>query len=179
VVREFKSARDQTKINEAVKKHRSSSGRGGGRGRASGRGRGRGGGNGNQSSTTINYTTNGAYRRPVAGEKTRSISGNTHYPCGKCGWNTSHSSAYHSNGIKDPRSFVMPDSYLGVAATAASSLTASTTDTQLLAAAKADGKREALLEMRSASVDIQATSTDIDEAAAGGLLSELISLALK
>ena len=91
----------------------------------------------------------------------------------------SHSTSYHSKGIKDPRSFVMPDSYLGVAATAASSLTASTTDTQLLAAAKADGKREALLEMRSASVDIQATSTDVNEAAAGGLLSELISLALK
>ena len=73
----------------------------------------------------------------------------------------------------------MPDSYLGVAGTATSSLTASTADTKSLVAAKAEGKREALLEMRSASVDIQATSTDIDEAAAGGLLSELLSLALK
>ena len=73
----------------------------------------------------------------------------------------------------------MLDSYLGIAVTAASSLTMITADTKSLVAAKAEGKREALLEIRSASVDIQETSTNVDEAAAGVLLSELLSLALK
>jgi hypothetical protein len=100
--------KQRTEWKETARNRTSGGGRGG-RGRngggrnggGRGKGRGRGGGNGKNNDKAgggSKYSPSGQFRRPEAGEDTRTIMGNLCYPCSHCGWNDQHSTANHKGG---------------------------------------------------------------------------------
>ena len=95
-----KIATNHKKTNEAQREGERGNGGRGGRGHGRGRGNptGRGGGL---------YDLKGHYHRPGPGEHTRVVDAKLLYPCGTCGCNLSHSSAYHAQQMSNPATFTM------------------------------------------------------------------------
>ena len=102
------------------------------------------------------------------------------YPCGTCGWNASHSSAYHAQQTSNPATFTMSTTtYPGKVAVdgdaAVSALTASSATAAALAAAMKEGRKMAMKEVHLASEAAEKQSSDPDEVLAAGLLHQIMS----